>query len=62
MDFMENKITSIVEEAYLASNKSREYCNELVIDKLLSELDPADVGDAMLIASDQLLEKEWYSD
>ena len=60
MEFMEDKVIQIVEDAYLASNKDREYCNELVIDKLLTELDPADVGNAMLIASDKLLEKKWY--
>lgn len=49
MEIMEEKVIQIVNEAISITN-DRDYLNELIMDKLLDDFDPADVGTALLIA------------
>lgn len=56
MEIMEEKVIQIVNEAISITN-DRDYLNELIMDKLLDDFDPADVGTALLIACQKLTEK-----
>jgi len=56
MEFMEDKVIQIVNEA-TSITKDREYRNDLIMDKLLEEFSPADVGQALLIATQKLTER-----
>lgn len=53
---MEDRIQKIIEETYEQSNGDRENHGDISMDVLMEEFDPADLGEAIVIASQKFNE------
>lgn len=56
MNNIEQRVEEIISETFEQSNGNREYHGDLSMDVILNEFDPADLGEAIVLASSKFNE------